>query len=134
VFDALLELFPDRVAEFHLVGKSRPILRLANGLAVSVIVCERKPRKTGIMRWMFRPVSAEAQFVALICLDAPDQTRFFVVPRINIERNCFIGTSSQLFKTGIRLNDLAEFYDVASAFLNSSGQQQQSGSNLTVCH
>jgi hypothetical protein len=122
IFDTLLERFPGKINEFHLPGKSRPMLRLANGTCISVIVCARQLRKTGIMRWLLRPVLAEAGFVTLICLDALEQIRYYLVPRVNLQRYCFIGTNNAVFRTGIRLKDLAEFYDAATAFPNSDSR------------
>jgi hypothetical protein len=122
IFDTLLERFPGKINEFHLPGKSRPMLRLANGTCISVIICARQLRKTGIMRWLLRPVLAEAGFVTLICLDALERIRYYLVPRVNLQRYCFVGTNNAVFRTGIRLKDLAEFYDAATAFPNSDSR------------
>jgi len=117
IFDRLHQLFPTKLSEFHLPRKSRPILRLDNGTIVSVLVCGRVLRKTGIMRWMLQPVRAESTFVTLICLNAPDRIRYFLVPRINRPPSCCcISTNHSLFRTGIGLNDLAQFYEATKAF------------------
>jgi DNA invertase Pin-like site-specific DNA recombinase len=118
IFDELLELFPNSITEFHLPHKSRPVLQLANGMVVSVIVCGRQTRQTGLMRWVFRPASAESKFVTLICLDALDQIRYYLVPRITLRRDCIIGTDNPIFKTGMRLKHLEDFYTAVSAFDN----------------
>lgn len=122
IFDELLERFPGQLTEFHLPRKSRPMLQLANGMVVSVVVCGRQSRRTGILRWMLRPAPGESKFVTLICLNAPDRLRYYLVPGVDVRRDCLIGTDSALFKTGIRLKDLQEFYDAASAFLKSGNR------------
>ena len=120
ILDELLELFRAKILEFHQPGKSRPILKLADGRMVSVIVCARLFRKTGIMRWMLRPVLSESDLITLICLEASRRIRYFLVPRVTLCRQTMICTNHRLLKTGIRLNDLTEFYDGVAAFASSS--------------
>jgi DNA invertase Pin-like site-specific DNA recombinase len=116
VLDTLAGLYREAISEFHLSRKSRPLLKLANGRTVSVIVCARVRRETGMMRWMFRPILAEAKFITLICLEFSNRMGYYLVPRVPILRASFIGTGHFIFRTGIRLNDLAEFYDATGAF------------------
>lgn len=117
VLDKIGELFPKTITEFHLSGKRRTLLRLENGLVVSVIVCGRQRRKTAIMRWVFRPIAAERNFVTLVCLDDIKQARYYLVPRIDSVRpQFFIGANHSLFRTGIRLSSLAELYKAATSF------------------
>ena len=118
IFDTLRGLFPHNLTEFHLPEKSRPLLRLDGGMIVSVLVCGYVWRKTGIMRWRLRPIRAESNFVTLVCLELSNRTRYFLVPRVNVERSRLIGTNDTLLKTGMRLTDLVEFLDATKAFSN----------------
>lgn len=120
IFDKLLELFPQELTEFHLRGKSRPLLRLANGAPVSVLVCPRAPRRTGILRWRLGPLPIESKFTTLVCLESPQRLRYLLLPGINMKGSHSVGTNSSVFKTGLRLNDLAEFYEAASAMSKST--------------
>jgi DNA invertase Pin-like site-specific DNA recombinase len=113
--NSLLELFEGKISEFHLPCRSRPILRLANGASVSVIVCLRLTRKSGIIRWMFQPVPSESKFVTLIVLDSNPSARYHLVPCVNTDYSCSIGTNHSVLRTGVRLKDLSEFYRAASA-------------------
>jgi DNA invertase Pin-like site-specific DNA recombinase len=121
VFDKLSELFPNKVSEFHLARKSRPLLKLASGLIVSVIVCARAKCRTRIMRWILYPVPAEANFTTLICLECPHRSRFYLVPRITLSRDILrdrfsVGTNHALLRTGMQLKNLSEFYEATAAF------------------
>jgi len=120
IFDTLLRAFPDTISEFHLSRKSRPLLKLANGRTVSVIVCGRVRRKTGIMRWRFRPILAESKFITLVCLEFPNRFGYYLVPHVPIVRDSFVGTHHIIFRTGVRLNDLAEFYEATTVFRGES--------------
>jgi hypothetical protein len=122
VFDTLSGLFPNKISEFHLARKSRPLLKLENGLIVSVIVCARAKCRTRIMRWVLYPVAAEVNFTTLICLECPHRTRFYLVPHITLPRDILrdrfsVGTNHPLL-TGMQLKNLSEFYGATSAFRN----------------
>ena len=118
VLDRIGELFPKTITEFHLPGKRRTVFRLENGLVVSVIVCGRQRRKTGIMRWVFRPIVAERNFVTLICLDDIKAARYYLVPRIDSAQAQFcIGANHPLLRTGIRLSSLGELYKAATSLV-----------------
>jgi DNA invertase Pin-like site-specific DNA recombinase len=116
VLDKLSTLFPKEISEFHLSGKSRPVLKLANDRIVSVVVCAKVLRKTGIMRWMFRPIPEESSFITLICLELPLGVRYFLVPRITIAKDCSIGTNHPILKTGLRIDNLSQFREAATVF------------------
>lgn len=110
VFDMLWRLFPDNLVEVHLPGKSRRLLKLTNGMMISVIVCDREPRVTGIRRWTLRPVESESKFATLVCLMQANEIEYYLVPRIEIRRDCCIGMNHCLFETAVRLRDLTEFF------------------------
>lgn len=111
-FDRLLELFPTKISDFHLRGKSRPILRLEDETPVSVIVCPKMFRRTGIMRWSLDPVQAEAGLPTLLCLEEVDKPRYCMVPEINLMNRTFVGLDHRILQKGAWLDDLTQFYDV----------------------
>jgi DNA invertase Pin-like site-specific DNA recombinase len=117
ILDTLKAQFPQKITEFHFPGKSRPVLRLDNGLIVSVIVCGRQTRKTRIMRWMLRTLPMERIHPTLVGLD-DKEPRYYFVPRIDTNHEYFmVGTNHALFKTGIQLESLSEFYRASTLFL-----------------
>lgn len=119
VFDELLNLFPKSVSEFHLPGKSRPLLKLKNGTIVSVLICRKANTVAGLARWRLDSVGAEREFVALICLGGAEQVEYFMLPYNNAPGHCVIGTHSPLFRMSVKLAHLEEFYRTATALAKS---------------
>jgi DNA invertase Pin-like site-specific DNA recombinase len=121
VFDELADLFPHKIATFHLPRRSRQILRLDNDLAVSVVVCGRHLRKTGVERWNICPIPAERHFMTLICLDGAEQPQYYLAPSLDVEQeHFFVGLNHRFLLGALRLTNLAEFYEAAGRFLNSN--------------
>jgi DNA invertase Pin-like site-specific DNA recombinase len=117
VFDTLHQLFPEKLTEFHLDGKSRPLLRLANGLVVSVIVCAQHQLKSRIKRWTLYPVAEEKAYTTLVCLEDGKRPQYFLIPSLNTRKvQCSVGANHTLFRAGIRLFELKDFYEAASLF------------------
>lgn len=121
VFDMLWRLFPDKLLEVHLPGKSRRLLKLTDGTLISVLLCDREPRITGIERWKLRPVESEAKFVTLLCLMQPDNVEYFLTPNIEIRTDCCIGMNHCLFQRAVRLRNLAEFFETATSLSTLAG-------------
>jgi DNA invertase Pin-like site-specific DNA recombinase len=120
VFDALWKLFPDKLVELHLPGKSRRLLKLLSGTLISILVCDREPRITGIMRWRLRPVEAEANLVTLICLMQSDCIEYYLTPNMEIRGDCCISKNDRLFQSAMRLKDLGEFFETALRMSSAS--------------
>lgn len=119
VFDTLLDLFPGALQEGHLPRKSRPLLQLSNGMLVSVIICLREQRKTGILRWTLYPPS-ERNMVTLVCLQ-DRLPKYYLLPLIQTEqKRHYIRPHDKIFRNGIRLSNLGEFYNAACLFATPS--------------
>lgn len=121
VFEMLWRLFPDKLVEVHLPRKSRTLLKLINGTLVSIIVCDREPRVSGIVRWKLRPVESEAKFVTLVCLMQANKIDYYLAPSIEIKRDCCIGLNHCLFQRAVPLPDLAEFFAAAIGLSRPAG-------------
>lgn len=67
LFAKIRDLFPLDISVFHLRNRRRLILRLDNGLSISVVLCRSLRLATGEMGWKIYPTRAESDYMTLLC-------------------------------------------------------------------
>jgi hypothetical protein len=116
LFARIEELFSEDISVFHKAGRRRSILRLDNGLSVSVIICRSRRLATGERAWKLYPTPSEKNYITLVCrLNSRNDgfLDFHLFPRI--DRGSFFSftsRSSWLRQMGLRVS-LEAFYDKA---------------------
>ena len=60
-------LFPHEVSMFHLPNHRRMILRLDNGLSISIVLCRTIRLSGNRVAWKIYPTLAERQYITLLC-------------------------------------------------------------------
>ena len=106
VFRHILELFPDDISIFHLPGRLRFILRLDNGLSVSVVLCRSLRLQANRVGWRIYPTPTEREYITLLCRLTPDNSAFldfhlfgFIEkrhPYVFDENDCWFGSGQRL--------------------------------------
>ena len=120
LFRHILELYPHDMSIFHLPGRARFILRLDNGLSVSVVLCRSVRLKAGRVGWKIYPTPTERQYITLLCRLTPDNSGFLDFRLFAfIEKQCryVFDENDCWFSSGRRLYDLKDL--VVSAKLLS---------------
>ncbi len=116
LFKQIQVLFPDDVSVFHQTNRRRSILRLDNGLSVSVVICRSRRLPTGELAWRLYPTRSERDYITLLCrLNSKNDgfRDFHILARLD-KRSCFSFTSrSSWLRKTTRLADLAAFYERA---------------------
>jgi hypothetical protein len=110
----ICDLFPASVAVTHLEGHQRSILRVDDRFYVALLLC-RLRRKRGHSYWEVEPARTEEEFITLVATmkEARDGIReFHLVPRTGFRSHRLQDNDSWL-KSGLRLNNLSEFYEAA---------------------
>jgi DNA invertase Pin-like site-specific DNA recombinase len=119
LFSQICALFPLDMSVFRLPNRRRSILRLDNGLSVSVVLCRslRLPKRE--IAWKIYPTRAERDYMTLLCrLNSRNDgfLDFHLFPFIE-KRSWYLFTSDDLwFKKGKLLGDLANLCREAKAF------------------
>jgi DNA invertase Pin-like site-specific DNA recombinase len=67
LFSQIHSLFHQDISLFHFPNRKRLILRLDNGLSISVVLCRSLKLKTGQVAWKLYPTRAESDYVTLLC-------------------------------------------------------------------
>jgi DNA invertase Pin-like site-specific DNA recombinase len=67
LFGQLRVFYPRDIHIFCLPNRSRCILRLDNGLSVSVVLCRSLILKTGDVGWRIYPTHCEREYITLLC-------------------------------------------------------------------
>ena len=104
-------LFPLDVSVFHLRNRRRLILRLDNGLSISVVLCRSLELATGDIGWRIYPTPIEREYMTLLCRLTPKNDQFLdfhLFPFIE-KRSWYKFTSQNpWFKKGRRLRRLED--------------------------
>lgn len=107
----ILEMFPNRVSVTHLPGRSRSILKLADGTMTSVLLCRTTRQWQRRLQWLVIPNPAEHEFVTLLCRLNPRHDRidsYYVFPSRYV-RYHRLHKDDPWLAEGIKLNSLSEF-------------------------
>ncbi len=111
LFRRIVELNPQDISVFHLPGRLRFILRLDNGLSVSVSLCRSLRLKAGRMGWRIYPTPTERQYITLLCRLTPDNSSFLdfhLFPFIEKRHPYLFYEDDCWFRSGRRVHDLKE--------------------------
>jgi DNA invertase Pin-like site-specific DNA recombinase len=116
LFANIRTLFPEDVHVFHLPNRRRLILRLDNGLSVSVVLCRSVRLTTGEMGWKLYPTRSEMDYITLLCRLTPTNDAildFYVFPFIEKRSWYAFGETDPWFKQGRRLPHLEDLCRVS---------------------
>jgi DNA invertase Pin-like site-specific DNA recombinase len=136
------KLFPDDISVFRIRNKRRLILRLDNGLSVSVVLCRSLKRASGEIGWKLYPTRTEREYITLLCRLTPnnnDFLDFYLFPFIE-KRSWYAFTSKDSwFRTGkrlIRLHDLCREAKLTSMLDEHSSaiRTRMGGGARVMCH
>jgi DNA invertase Pin-like site-specific DNA recombinase len=127
LFQQILELYPRDISVFRLPKRLRFIVRLDNGLSVSVVLCRRVGMKAGLVNWKIYPTDTERQYITLLCRLTPDNSGFldfhlfaFIEKRYPYafdENDCW-------FRSGRRLYDLKDLPEAAKLLSRMDDQSR----------
>jgi DNA invertase Pin-like site-specific DNA recombinase len=111
LFEQIRDLFRGDISVFHLPNRLRFILRLDNGLSVSVVLCRTARSRTGKAGWKIYPTASERHYITLLCRlnDKNDRILdFHLFPFIEKRWVCVFRESDAWFKRGKPLLDLRD--------------------------
>jgi len=125
--NSLRRLFPGNLAITHLPNRGRSIICVDDRFSVSIVLCPYQKPDGLPPYWMVRPNPAESDFVTLFCKINVQGTRLYsyrVFPFLGIAGKTHASyRNDPWLKTGIRLQYLSDFRDVATkAWEARSGQ------------
>jgi Recombinase/Resolvase, N terminal domain len=116
LFRRILELYPHDISIFRLPERLRFIVRLDNGLSVSVVLCRSLRMKAGRVGWRIYPTATERQYITLLCRLTPDNSGFLdfhVFAFIEKRHHYVFDENDCWFRSGRRLHDLRDLPEVA---------------------
>jgi hypothetical protein len=106
LFAQIRSLMPLDSSVFHLRNRRRLMLRLDNGLSISVVLCRSLKLATGEIGWKIYPTRTEREYITLVCRLTPKNDAFLDFHLFPfIEKRSWYKFSSQnpWFKEGRRL-------------------------------
>lgn len=116
LFSQIRALFPADISVFHQKNRRRSILRLDNGLSISVVICRCRRLPTGKLAWKLYPTPTERNYITLLCrLNSKNDGfhDFYLFSSID-KHSWFSFTSrSEWLRKAIRLTRIADFYETA---------------------
>ena len=111
LFEQINILFPCEITVFHLQNRRRMILRLDDGVSVSVVLCRSLGLPTGERGWKLYPTHAESGYITLLCRLTEGNDGFLdfhLFPFIN-KRSWYSFSQDDLwFRRGKRLDSLKD--------------------------
>ena len=111
LFAQIRALFPQDITVFRLRNRRRLMLRLDNGLSISVVLCRSLKLATGEIGWKLYPTHAERDYITLLCRLAPRNDGFLDFHLFPfIERRSWYSFTSEnpWFKNGKRIRRLED--------------------------
>src|SRR5207302_4528731 len=111
LFANIQALSPQDIRVFHLPNRRRLILRLDNGLSVSVVLCRSLKLRAGEIGWKIYPTRSEREYITLLCRLSPKNDRlldFTIFPFIEKRSWYSFGDRDPWFKQGKRLDRLED--------------------------
>ena len=120
LLNKLKALFPEQLRLMHLRGqRHRQVIELDGHFCVSVHICRPvKESMNGEPRWLLTDHPLERGLPALICTADPEHKRllgFYLIPEFQkiIRRYKVLAENHAWLRTGTKLEDLSQFYEVA---------------------
>ena len=126
LFRRISKIFPREVSVVREKPAGRELLRFADGLKVSVLVCQCMKTVLGHVRWSVPVIPAERQYVALLCRCTEDNSAFkdfYLVPGIDKPQGKLfrLKEDDHWWKRGKQLSDLSKLRRSADDLLRARG-------------
>ena len=114
----ITNLFGRDISVFHLRNHRRLILRIDNGLSISVVLCRSLKLSTGAIGWKIYPTRSESEYITLLCrLTARNNglLDYRLFPFIEKRTPYKFTAADPWFRKGKRVDDLNELCRAAKA-------------------
>jgi DNA invertase Pin-like site-specific DNA recombinase len=121
----IVRLFPSQVSVIRERPAGRQLLQFADGLKVSVSVCQCMKTVLGESRWSVPVIPTEREYVALLCRCTTDNAAFkdfYLVPGVDKSQTKLfrLKEDDPWWKRGKRLSDLSKLRRVADSLLREA--------------
>jgi DNA invertase Pin-like site-specific DNA recombinase len=132
LLETILKLFPADLSVFHLPNRRRLILRLDNGLSISVLLCRSVRLRMGEMGWKIYPTPTERDYITLVCRlkERNDSILDFHLFPYIVKRSWYKFSDKNIwFRTGRKLRQLEDLCREAK----SLSRLDDASSNVMPC-